>query len=91
MTEFKLRIEDTNGAVAEQTITNEKPYDDYTLQDDLDQYLQSYIVKFAEANYETGTEVKKLQLLLLQERLRKQVRKKKKEKSKTQRYRTKQK
>ena len=62
MTEFKLRIEDTNGAVAEQTITNEKPYDDYTLQDDLDQYLQSYIVKFAEANYETGTEVKKLQL-----------------------------
>ena len=62
MTEFKLRIEDTNGAVAEQTIKNEKPYDDYTLQDDLDQYLHSYIIKFAEANYETGTEVKKLQL-----------------------------
>ena len=62
MTEFKLRIEDTKGAVAEQTITNEKPYDDYTLQDDLDQYLQNYIFKFAEANYKTGTEVKKLQL-----------------------------
>jgi len=62
MTEFKLRIEDTKGTVAEQTITHEKSYDDYTLQDDLDQYLYSYIQKFAKANHENGTEVKSLKL-----------------------------
>lgn len=63
MTEFKLRVEDTQGTVLEQSISNEKSYDDFTLQEDIDKYIHEYIVTFKQQNSEIGTEVKKLQLI----------------------------
>lgn len=63
MTEFKLRVEDTQGTVLEQTITNEKSYDDFTLQGDIDKYLHEYITTFSRQNSKAGTQVKKLQLI----------------------------
>lgn len=62
MTEFKLRVEDTQGTVLEQSISNEKSYDDFTLQEDIDKYIHEYITAFNQQNSEIGTEVKKLQL-----------------------------
>ena len=63
MTEFTLRVEDTQGTILEQSISNEKSYDDFTLQDDLDLYVNEYINTFAIANFDKGVEVRKLQLI----------------------------
>jgi hypothetical protein len=63
MTEFKLKVEDTQGTVLEQSITNEKSYDDFTLQEDIDKYIHEYITTFAQHNSDKGVQVKKLQLI----------------------------
>lgn len=63
MTEFKLRVEDTQGTVLEQSLTNEKSYDDFTLQEDIDKYVHEYITTFAEQNSDKGVEIRKLQLI----------------------------
>ena len=63
MTEFKLRVEDTQGTVLEQSLTNEKSYDDFTLQEDIDKYVNEYITTFAKQNSDKGVEVRKLQLI----------------------------
>lgn len=62
MTEFKMIIESSRGEKSEQTLKNEKEISDFTLQIDLDRYVQKYIEEFNRKNHQKGTSLKSLKI-----------------------------
>jgi hypothetical protein len=62
MTEIKMVIEDSNGYTLEQTIKNERPMSDIRLQDEIDMYINEYILAFNKENYVNGSYLKSLKM-----------------------------
>lgn len=62
MTEIKMVIEDSNGYTLEQTIKNERPMSDIHLQDEIDMYINEYILAFNKENYVNGSYLKSLKM-----------------------------
>lgn len=62
MTEIKMIIEDSNGYTLEQTIKNERPMTDIRLQDEIDMYINEYILAFNKENYVNGSYLKSLKM-----------------------------
>ena len=62
MTELKMIIETSRGEKLEQILKNEKDFSDFTLQLELDTYINKYIQEFNKENIQMGTYLKSLQI-----------------------------
>lgn len=62
MTEIKMIVECSLGQKVEQTLKNEKDFDNIEIQNDIDNYIHEYIIVFNKNNSEIKRYVKSIKM-----------------------------